>query len=188
MQSREEKLAYKRKYNAERRQFLKEHGLCVWCGKEKAQKGKVLCIQCAIKGSERFERKYYSLTVEERNVRNQKGHELTAKKRQERKEQGLCPRCGHKAINGSVLCLDCRIKARKNSLKYRRGHGAIPFQMRGNGYCYHCCKPIEDGGKLCSECYERDVEKAAGMRAKGSKTQSWQDDNKIVFGGKVYDK
>ena len=189
MQTREEKLAYQRKYNAERRAFLREHGLCAWCGKEKAEEGKVLCWQCAIKDSERHERVYYSLTEEERKEKNRKGHERAPLKRQERKAQGLCPRCGHTAVKGSVLCLECRIKARRNSKEYGRKHGAIPFELRGNGYCYRCCKPVEsEGSKLCNECYAKHVERAEKMREKVVKPQSWQNDNILMFGRYKNDK
>lgn len=41
----------------------------------------------------------------------------------------------------------------------------MPIELRGEGYCSRCYKPIESG-KLCAECYEYLVQQAAYMRSR----------------------
>lgn len=53
----------------------------------------------------------------------------------------------------------CRVCANKAATQKRerlQAKGTLPQILRGNGtYCYHCCKPVCNGEKLCLECLER---------------------------------
>ena len=41
----------------------------------------------------------------------------------------------------------------------------MPIELRGEGYCTRCYKPIENG-KLCAECHEHLVQQAEYMRSR----------------------
>lgn len=182
-QSREEQLAYKRQYNAERAAFLKEHNLCAWCGKEKALDGKRLCWTCWDKDRERSYQKYHAMSVEEKKASQKKTADYRKALRKKRREQGLCTLCGKKAPAGRVTCYACSNKRNAYSMSLRRKKGIISFDERGNGiYCIRCCKPVEiQGNKLCSACYEKSVKQAEHMREFTKITPSWRGDNERVF-------
>lgn len=185
-QSREEKLAYKRKYNAERATFLKEHNLCAWCGKAKSLEGHRLCWDCWDKSCEHSYQKYHSMTNEEKKTSQKKTSEYRKELRKKRREQGLCTSCGKPVIDGHLTCRICRNKHNNAAKEYRREKGVISFEERGNGtYCLRCCKPVEtQGNTFCTSCYEKSVQQAAHMRQFAKITPSWRSDNERVFGKK----
>lgn len=185
-QSREEKLAYKRKYNAERAAFLREHNMCAWCGKEKALDGLRLCWDCWNKSAENYYQRYHSMTPEEKKAAQKKTSEYCKALRRKRREQGLCTRCGKKAPEGRITCYECSNKHTAYYKELRRRKGIISAEERGNGfYCVRCCKPVEiEGNKFCSECYAKAVKQAEHMREFAKITPSWRGDNERVFRGR----
>lgn len=86
--TRKDALEKKRKQSAERRQKMRQAGICYHCGKVPSTTGK--CDGCKQKQNSRRDRK-----------RCAESFKLW---RQKRKEQGLCERCGDKAIPGKTLC------------------------------------------------------------------------------------
>lgn len=184
MQTIEQKLEYKRKYNAERAAFLKDLGLCAWCGKEKALENRRLCYQCMMKSSENHSKYWHGLSDEQKKKAYDRRNETNRKRRQKRKENGLCTRCGHKAIPGRSMCPSCTLKNRQQAEAHSQKIGRISFDERGNGtYCFRCCKPVARlGKKLCNGCYEEMVQQAAHMRKHQTQhTPSWVADNQRVF-------
>ena len=59
----------------------------------------------------------------------------------------------------------CRAKKAAEQREYNRKQGRMPIELRGEGYCTRCYKPIESG-KLCTECYEYLVKQAEYMRSR----------------------
>lgn len=53
-------------YMKERYEFLKSHGMCVRCGKEKAERNHVTCYECSCHLAEKQEEKRASLPTEEK--------------------------------------------------------------------------------------------------------------------------
>ena len=56
----------KREYARETYHWRKAHGVCVKCGKEDAELGKTLCVECAEKQSAHNKRYWGSLDAEKR--------------------------------------------------------------------------------------------------------------------------
>ena len=91
--------AHKNEYRKELYVWYKERGLCVKCGHNYAEPGRIYCKVCGEK-SRVAARKY--------------DHATRSKQRRERlRAEGKCYSCGQrKAVPGRVLCAEC---ARKNS-------------------------------------------------------------------------
>ena len=86
--------------------------------------------------------------------------------REKRKAAGICTRCGKRKTDGEhSTCAVCRAIKRSEQREYNRKQGMMPIELRGEGYCTRCYKPIESG-KLCAECYEYLVQQAEYMRSK----------------------
>ena len=96
-----------RKYLKTRYDRLKSQGICVTCGKRKADAG-VRCTTCAAK--------YKSYPKERMKM-----------KYQGRVNNGLCPRCGQEAQGDMKICPDCRKKAMEKYYKQKelRKQGGI---------------------------------------------------------------
>lgn len=184
MQTIEQKLEYKRKYNAERAEFLKSLNLCVWCGKEKALENRRLCYDCMMKSSENHSAYWRRLSPEQKQSIYERRKEVNRARRQYRRDNGLCTRCGQKALQGRAMCVSCTLKNRQSGKEHSRKIGRITFEERGNGvYCQMCCEKVEnEGSKYCNSCYEKAVEKAAHMRTFVKKLNPvWRADNQRVF-------
>ena len=146
-----------KEYEHERYEWYKSHGICVRCLTEKAKKGHVVCWRCLANENE-YSRIYYH-----KNPRSdeQRAKDKEARERyvEERNSKGLCWRCGLRPPIGEGKYSQCRVcanKAAKQKRERLQAKGTLPQMLRGNGtYCYHCCKPICNGEKLCPKCLER---------------------------------
>ena len=130
----------------EKYHFRKEQGLCVRCGKNKAEEGRVLCNNCKAKQSE-----YYNET------------------RQFFKDLGLCTRCHKNRIfENETLCPECRARRmdynekfiRENPEKVRATHGLVyrkrRERLKKQGLCTACGKrPAVEGKCRCQICLEK---------------------------------
>lgn len=175
---------YKRCYNRERAAFLKEHGMCAWCGKEKALEDRRLCWDCAEKSAEYSAKRLRRMTPDEKRVRNAKRNEQARDRRQKLRAAGLCTSCGkRKPAEDKAQCKLCRNRYNIKEQERRRRSGRISFDERGNGvYCLRCCKPVETKGeKFCASCYAKQVQRAENMRKFQKITPSWRADNDRVF-------
>lgn len=87
-------------YQKKLREKLKSAGLCIRCGKHKTETGFSQCREC--RGRDR------PTIHSEEALKRQK--EKAKLRYAERKNQGICVRCGkEKALPGIVLCSICRI-------------------------------------------------------------------------------
>ena len=160
-------LEYKKQYNKERREWLKSIGMCVHCGKQKAEEGRVLCGDCTYKNNEHKSNRYYSLTTEQKDKINEKRRKNSKLLRDKRRLNGECTKCGHKLPDTTYkTCWECRQKQKKTTKVRNRRNGVVSREVRYSGLvCCQCCKPIRPNrSNLCPECYERCVGKAALMR------------------------
>ena len=151
--------------------FYKAHGVCVTCGQEKAEKGRVRCWRCLIYRREKALESRNKCSEEKRQDFLSVQREKAAIARAERKEKGLCPNCGRERLNKAyVLCEKCRASAKKSEEKKRRRIGMMPNDLRGDGiFCAVCLKPVEtEGAKLCNRC-------AVNCSINGKKAKAAQD-------------
>lgn len=144
----------------ERREWYLSHGICPHCGRNDLQKGYKLCLECRMKDNERHKSK----TISDETRKKQKAAQKALADK--RKVEGICVRCGKRKTDGKhINCAICRAAKAAKQREYNRKQGMIPIELRGEGYCTRCYKPIESG-KLCAECYEYLVKQAAYMRSK----------------------
>ena len=164
--------------NRERYAFLKEHGMCVYCGKEKAAPGKVSCLLCADNNVQKAT--IYNQYKRDREEYNAYMREL----RRKRKEAGMCQSCGRPTHNGKVFCSACGAVRAQRQKDRRREKGIMARDLFGNGYyCTFCGKDVEKyGDKCCPVCLERERKWSAEQRKKIDRTNHWwKKDNNIVF-------
>lgn len=122
------------------RQYKKMIGQCVRCSNA-AEPGKTLCLECM--GSE-----------------NDKYHDSGKKKDQgakmrtyyERKESGICTRCGKRDKEKGLLCGRCYGKYRAK--KEAKRCDILRSERLSYGLCYVCGKPKMTDRNVCESCYE----------------------------------
>ena len=124
----------------------KRAGVCVSCGREDAytMAGRARCAECAERC--RANQEKYLADPKKRKALTDRARE----RRRARKENGLCPMCGKKPMDGHVKCLKCTLRQRRADLKKRGGR-----HPKLDGMCRQCNKrePMP-GKKLCSDCYQ----------------------------------
>lgn len=149
-----------------RYKWLKMHKICVACGQKDAFPGYVRCPEC-IEKVEEASRKCWA-NDEKRNRYNKRGAERRKELRQERKANGLCPRCG-KIVKGKYYyCEHCRKKHNENRRAERMRSPGEHFRERIEaGICMYCGDEIVPGYKLCESCLEkyRNIHKQSNPKA-----------------------
>ena len=76
-----------------------------------------------------------------------------------RKEQGLCTRCGKKALKGHTMCLECNITNNKRAKINRDKNKTFAFNK-----CRYCEKECVEGKKVCKEHLEKLMKQAEYAR------------------------
>ena len=128
-------------------------GLCIKCGKHPPASGRSLCEACGERGRA-AERARYARGKAAGNPyggRNPEGRRRMARERNkrrriERKEAGLCVRCGElPPAEGSVVCEACREARRAEERK-------LYAARRAKGLCGRCGGPAFAGAAQCGPC------------------------------------
>ena len=136
----------RRKRNAE---YYKAQGRCPRCGGKDAKTETTggYCFECLEKNKE-LERKRSEEYNKRRKERKKKLYE-------ERKESGLCTRCGKPREAGKTLCKTCAERHRAAN-KQSWVKAGKPTGRWNNGLCGLCVKkPVEEGYKVCADCLAR---------------------------------
>lgn len=158
--------------------YYKSHGICVDCGQENAKRGYVRCWRCLINRRELQAERKAEWSDEKRNAINKQSNEWWANARKERKENGLCPRCGGERKDKKfVMCEKCRAKHNRQRANKRRENGVLSDDLRGDGlFCNVCLKPVEhEGDKLCGRCKANSVRTIAVARsARNTADHPWR--------------
>lgn len=150
--------------------WRKSHKVCTKCGQENAKQNHTLCWRCLANAND-YSRIYYFSHGKRSDEQRQRDKECQKRYVEERFEKGLCFKCGkYPSINGSKysMCVQCNAKNAAKKRERMRKKGALPWILRGDGlYCFHCCKPVCKGKKLCRECYEKMCENLRAASEKG---------------------
>lgn len=141
MSTNDGKFEYKRKWAKETYEWRKEHGICVKCGAQDARPGKVMCLQCSFRP--------HSPTTDEQRKRH---NDRTKDRENERKQAGLCPRCGKPAYPGNQLCYECMLTARRYKRAYIQRTGKRYWDA---GTCIRCGAERLNERMVCAECLEK---------------------------------
>lgn len=163
-------------YNRETREFCREHHICTACHKEIVYGTDKICYECRAKKD-----KYWKPLTEEQKMRY--GNRFKEQQKflyQQRKEQGICTRCGKlKAMPGKAKCGVCLAKDAEMHRKQRFNRPNIKEYRKENHLCYYCGNEIDlPKGQLCSNCLERCRQN--GIKSGGG-NKYWEKDNKLVF-------
>ena len=105
--------------------WKKQHGICVRCGSNPSAPGKLKCAECSLKKSVEGKKYEANRTEEEKQKIKEEQSERYQKRVAVRKENGLCIKCGKKAMSGKLYCIDCLLKRRKESRQYRENHNLV---------------------------------------------------------------
>lgn len=141
-------IKYERQY--ERYDYLKKIHICTNCGNEEAEPNNIYCYECREKIYKR-NAKYYKKNKEELNTKRK---EYFKNLYHQRKEQGVCTKCGKRKVckNSSILCIDCYIKHKK--IKDKRWNNEIPrCERKYYDLCYICGKAKIYKSNLCKKHY-----------------------------------
>lgn len=149
--------------------WRKRMGLCVQCGKEKPFPGYVRCPMC-IEKVEEASRKCWQ--DEGKRIKyNKRGAERHKELRLDRKEKGLCPKCGKPINDGEyITCAQCRKKRNADRrAKSTRRPGEHFKERIESGVCMYCGGDLAPGYKLCEKCLEkrRHINKRINPKASG---------------------
>lgn len=162
--------------------YYKRKGICTRCCVKKATKG-VVCFDCWA------ELKFFRAKRSEQEQKYRQEHlahrlEYERMKRVERKENGVCVKCGKRqATEGKTTCTQCRAKINIYQEKYRNQKRKIPIELyRKDGYCSMCgSTDLVEGKKLCHKCYEAACKNAEIARNYiDRKNHFWKKDNALL--------
>lgn len=151
------------KKNADERESKKlmiSLGICPSCKKNTIMGDERQCPECRAKEADRMARKRAENREEYQAYHNQYRNKLY----EERKKNGLCPRCGKTPDDSRYkMCSSCRNKKTTNRRKKqgikRRSDRTI------NGICYFCDNPVKKGYKVCEKHYQMNLEKSHSKKA-----------------------
>lgn len=157
--------------------FLKSRGICTRCGKEYADLGHTICLDCLEKRRESEAKKFSGL--EDAETR----HTMQKERYERLKAAGICIKCGKKKAyehNGIkyVRCYECYI-ATVN--KYQKIN-----QKRYNHYadadlCRWCGGERVPGRIYCEECLSR-LQEQAEKNFAPSREKNAEKMKKIIWG------
>ena len=88
--------------------------------------------------------------------------ERARKRRRERVEAGLCPRCGREPVEAGAVCEPCREARRAEERK-------LYAARRAKGLCGRCGAEVVDEASTCASCAARDVKRRPRKNAASRK-------------------
>ncbi|MCY4382232.1 MAG: hypothetical protein OXE44_03690 [Nitrospinae bacterium] len=156
----ERRRSYERERHRRRTAERQALGLCPKCGHGNPAPGRSLCASC-LKRARAAERARYarSKTAGEPyggrkpESRRRMARERRRKEKIERKEAGLCTRCGELApAEGSVVCEACREARRADERK-------LYAARRAKGRCGRCGGQVSAEASRCASCATSEVKR-----------------------------
>lgn len=163
-------------YRRGNREFYREHHICTECGRVKVPGGERTCPECRA----RRDKYRKPLTNEQKEKYGEHFNEQQKSLYWQRKEQGICTRCGKRAtMAGKAKCGICLDKDAESHRKIYYQRPGIREYRKENHLCYYCGNEIDlEKGQLCSACLERCRQN--GIKG-GGNNDYWKRDNDIVF-------
>ena len=163
--------AYERERHRRRAAERRARGACAKCGKHPPAPERSLCANCLEKGRAAERARYFRRKSEgaqyggrDPESRRRMARERNRKRRRERKEAGLCVRCGELApAKNSVVCEACREERRAEERE-------LYARRRAAGRCGRCGGEVFAGVSRCASCaaleQKRSTKKNAASRAR----------------------
>lgn len=144
-------------------QWYRQHGICTDCHSENALPRIAYCRCCKAMRIE-YNRVSWEKCKEKRIPINREQHKNLY---WQRKEAGLCTRCGKNAPEtGKAKCTRCLRKDAGVHKKSARGRGVQSrYDWLRQELCWTCGKyPHIQGKKLCQSCYDKSLVSLAEAR------------------------
>lgn len=138
----DERHAKMRAYNKERVEFLKEKGICIDCGKERAMFNRVRCPECLDKVKENAEATRSEASKEQRRQKQREKFKWC-------QANGICTNCLKRKATIGKSCTECYAKRKKKEPIKKRDLWAYTDK------CMLCGGERIEGKKVCQKCYER---------------------------------
>ena len=166
-------------YNKELYNWYKANGICVHCEQRDSEKGRVLCLVCWDKQAERNKKQ----VLDENRKLVMRSY--SQKRRIKLRAEGVCVSCGKRsAADGHPTCHICQRRDRERKKARAHERGVLPYELRGKGYCWYCCKPNDNGRKTCDACREKSAANLEKLRARiDYSNHIFRKMNDITFGG-----
>lgn len=145
------------------REFYISIHICPVCNKNALFGQEKACLECRARDAEYHARRYEN--PEQKKQMIQKSTESKKKRKQYRREQGLCIECGRrKPREGIATCSVCR--ERINRKKREQYWGAtLRKQWVADGKCYLCGDKCEKGYKVCKKHHQMYIDNAQSKAA-----------------------
>lgn len=144
-----EEIKYKKLYSKELYEWRKAHKICVQCGKEKAYKNYVCCLECRMEHNEKERNRVRtSEQIEHNNARARRYYDLLV-------AFGVCTKCKKRdAVKGKIFCETCRQKdLRRQKERFIKNGGTTREMFKYSNLCYFCGAPVMKGKKVCEKHY-----------------------------------
>ena len=140
-------------------------GLCSKCGQTPSEPNRRLCGPCAGKRREAERMRYAKAMADGKlyggrdpGAKRRSARATSRKRRQARREAGLCGRCGRRPpVEGGTTCGPCR-RERRTAERQRYE------ERRAAGLCGRCGGPTTDGGSRCAPCAMIEAERGSPER------------------------
>lgn len=148
-------------------EFYKSIGICPKCKKKKPFHNYVFCEECL----EKIQNANDKYRKPKSNEYDRKYAEKRKQKREERKRQGLCIRCGKPATHGQLCDYHWnRKKELRKKASSGREYGQRFKERMAAGTCMYCGAPQVPGYKFCKDCLPKKQKTARQMaQAKNNK-------------------
>lgn len=145
------------------REFYLSLHICPVCMRNELYGDEHACPECRARDAEYHAKQYDDPENRKRLI--QSSTESKKKRKQLRREQGLCIECGkRKPREGIATCSICR--ARINKRKRENYQGAtLRKEWVANGKCFHCGAECEKGYKVCKEHHQMYIDNAQSEAA-----------------------
>ena len=162
--------AYERERHRKRTADRREQGLCPKCGRQPPAPGRSMCESCLERDRETRRARYAEARAggvpyggRDPESRRRMARERARKRRRERVEAGLCPRCGErKPAEGGAVCEPC--------LELRRAaEKKLYAERRAGGRCGRCGGEVFAGASRCEACAARDEARSSKKNAASRK-------------------
>ncbi len=156
---------------AERRRYRRQvagrqtQGACTRCGQAPAAPERTVCESCGKKRREADRARYAAgkaagklyggrdPDAKRRNARTRSG-----KRQHDRRDAGLCTRCGRRPpVESGTTCELCRMAR-------RAAEREVYAARRSAGLCGRCGEPTADGGSRCAPCAVLEAERGSPER------------------------
>lgn len=176
----EEDREHRVQYAREVREYRKSLGMCSRCGNDKiAVNSKALCSECLEKGRENAEKRRAAMTLEEKQLKQERYNARRREMQAKRRSEGLCAICGKPAYNGHSKCIDhflyFKRKGEEAGVRKKKGYAE-------QGLCIICGKECVQGKKFCPEHYQQKLENLKkAEKAKDLKKHPWKQNNDVAF-------